>query len=319
LFLSDGVVAPDHSLLDDFAWHGADLANRLRAVFASGIPLVDLELEHHTKARETRLYQLSATPIANEQQSLLLVALVDITARRRLEELRKAAEVQRDSFVASVSDELRMPLTAILLWVDVLRDLEREDPQHAVAIDTIADCARNESRLVDDLLDLAMSASGELALDTIELDPASSVRSVVESMRSVADARKLALTTELAAGARIRVDARRLQQITSKLLANALEFTPGGNSVNVALEQIGSVVEIRISDTGRGIGAEFLPKAFEPFTQEDPSSSRSHRGLGIGLALVRYLVARQAGTVHATSVEGKGTTITVRFPATTRA
>ena len=108
-------------------------------------------------------------------------------------------------------------------------------------------------------------------------------------------------------------------QPSQTLLSNALQFTPGGGSVRVSVEQVDKVVEIRVSDTGRGIGAEFLPKVFEPFTQEDPSRRRSHRGLGIGLALVRYLVARQAGTVDATSVEGKGTTITVRFPATSRA
>lgn len=87
----------------------------------------------------------------------------------------------------------------------------------------------------------------------------------------------------------------------------------------MSLGQDGNVVEFRVSDTGRGMAADFLPKVFEPFTQESSSATRTHRGLGIGLALVRYLVARLGGTIDVTSVEGQGSTFTVRFPARSRA
>jgi two-component system CheB/CheR fusion protein len=317
--VAGGSPTQGRGLLELGGWQATNLGERLRGVFASGRPIAGIEVEHRAPAREPRLYQLGAAPISSGQQRLLLVGLADITARRRLEELAVAAEKQRDSFVAAVSDELRTPLSAILLWVDVLRELERSDPQHAEAIETIAECARAEARLVDDLIDLALSASGDLPVDSIDLEPAAVVRAAVDSVRPTAEARQVTLATELAQGPHIHVDPRRLQQITSRLLANAIEFTPTGGTVRVALAPAGDTVEIRVSDTGRGIGVDFLPRAFEPFSQEDRSATRAHRGLGIGLALVRYLVARQAGTVDATSVEGQGTTITVRFPATSRA
>jgi signal transduction histidine kinase len=233
-------------------------------------------------------------------------------------DLQLAADRQRDTFLTSLSDELRTPLSAILLWTDVLRGLEQDDPHRVVAIDTIDECARAEARLVDDLLDLAMSASGELAIEAKPLEAEPIVRDAIESIEPVAAERRINLIAALdGSGAHIWADPRRLHQVVKKLLTNAVDFSVEGSDIHVSLHHVGRALQLRIVDRGPGIDADFLPRVFEPFAQQDTSTARAHRGLGIGLALVRYLVERQAGTIDVESSNGQGTTFIVRFPVTT--
>ena len=124
------------------------------------------------------------------------------------------------------------------------------------------------------------------------------------------------IQAELARDARVRADPRRLRQIASNLVSNAIKFTPIGGHVTVSLSRTDGVVELRVKDSGKGIHREFLPHVFEPFSHEDTSTTRVHEGLGIGLALVRHLVERQGGTIAVESAgEGHGATFTVRLPS----
>lgn len=110
-------------------------------------------------------------------------------------------------------------------------------------------------------------------------------------------------------------DPARRQQVVWNLVSNAVKFTPGGGRVTVAVERLGHSAEIRVVDTGEGISREFLPHVFDRFRQADSSTTRPHAGLGLGLAIVRYLVELHSGTVHATSPgPGQGSTFTVRLP-----
>ena len=249
-----------------------------------------------------------------------VLTFIDISALRVSvnADLRLAADRQRDTFLTALSDELRTPLSAILLWTDVLRGLEHDDPHRAVAIDTIAECARAEARLVDDLLDLALSASGELAIEARPVEAEPIVRAAIESIMPAAADRHVNLIATLDSNScHIWADPQRLQQVVKKLLANAVGFTAEGSDIHIALHHIGRYLQLRIVDRGPGIDADFLPRVFEPFAQQDPSIARVHRGLGIGLALVRYLVERQAGSIDVESSDGKGSTFIVRFPVTT--
>lgn len=248
-----------------------------------------------------------------------VITFIDISELRTSVDanLRLEADRQRDTFLTSLSDELRTPLSAILLWTDVLRGLEPDDPSRSVAIDTIAECARAEAKLVDDLLDLAMSASGELEFEAHPVEAEPIVRDAIESIMPVANERGVNIVAELNGGAiHIWADTARLFQVVKKLLANAVEFTATGSNIKVSLNVIGRYLQLRIADRGPGIDADFLPRVFEPFSQQDRSTARAHRGLGIGLALVRYLVERQAGTIDVESNSGEGSTFIVRFPVT---
>ncbi|MEO6773995.1 MAG: chemotaxis protein CheB [Kofleriaceae bacterium] len=301
-------------LFDLGEWRSDGLADRLQAVFASNVAIVELELEHRSAGSEARSYVLDASPIiSRDGQRLLLLGLADITARKQLEHARLAAEQERDAFFAALSDELRTPLSAILLWTDVLRGLAADDPRRATAVETIAEAAQLEARMVDDLLELARSHTGELAVVLAPVAPAAAVQDAITMLRGEADSRRVELVATLDDACRISGDARRLQQISVQLISNALAFTAEGGKVEVSLAAANRSVQLDVRDNGAGIAPEFLPSVFEPFSQQDRSTTRTHRGLGIGLALVRHLVERQHGTIAVASAVGRGTTFSVRF------
>jgi len=150
----------------------------------------------------------------------------------------------------------------------------------------------------------------------VALEPSEVIAAAIEAARPEADAKRIAIETRLASGPNIAADPRRLRQIASNLIGNAIKFTPEGGKVTVALAREHGAMELCIRDTGPGIAPEFLPRVFDAFSQADPSLTRAHRGLGIGLALVQHFVVRQGGTIDVASPgPGQGTTFTVRIPA----
>jgi two-component system CheB/CheR fusion protein len=305
------------SLLDVGQWHPPTLRARLEEVVAGGAGFENLEIEFRGRAGELVL-RIAARTLPAAGGRLILVAVADITEQRRLEQIRAAAQLERDAFLDAVSHELRTPLSAILLWTEALRGLSDSDPLHLHAIETIETSARAESQLVDDLLDLALSRTSELVVKLVSVDPSEIIEAAVEAARAEANVKQIAIEATLAAGSNITADPRRLRQIASNLLGNAIKFTPEGGKVTVALARDDGAMELRVRDTGPGIAPEFLPRVFDAFSQADSSTTRSHNGLGIGLALVQHFVVRQGGTIDVASPgagAGAGTTFTVRIPS----
>jgi CheY-like chemotaxis protein len=171
-------------------------------------------------------------------------------------------------------------------------------------------------QLIDDLLDVSRIVSGKMRLDVQNVDLASVVRAVLDSMSPAAAAKGIRLRSVLDPRAGpVTGDPNRLQQVVWNLLSNAVKFTPKGGQVQVHLQRVNSHVEIVVSDTGQGMDPELLPFVFERFRQGDSSSTREHAGLGLGLSLVRYLTELHGGTVSADSLgRGKGATFTVKLP-----
>jgi CheY-like chemotaxis protein len=176
--------------------------------------------------------------------------------------------------------------------------------------------ARMQAQLTEDLLDMSRITSGKMRLDIQSVEPASFVEAAIETVRPAAEGKGIRLRPLLdAAAGPIAGDPDRLQQVVWNLLTNAIKFTPKDGSVQVRLERVNSHIEITITDTGIGIKPEFLPHVFDRFRQEDSSSTRSARGLGLGLSIVKHLVELHGGSVRAASPgEGGGTTFTVRLP-----
>jgi two-component system CheB/CheR fusion protein len=304
-----------HALLELGEWRDPTLHDRLAAVVATGEGFDGVELAYRGEVGE-RVLRLSVRPLPSAAGKWILIGIADVTDLRRLEHARDAAARERDTFLDVVSHELRTPLSAILLWGEALRDLEHDDPRRIQAIDTITSSARAEAQLVDDLLELALSRTTELSVNLEPVDPSPIVRAAIDLARHEADNKHIAIETALATGSTIHADPRRLRQITSSLIGNAIKFTPGGGKVSVALAVFDGSMELRVRDTGLGISPEFLSRAFEPFSQADRSSTRSHAGLGIGLALVRHFVERHGGTIDVASPgDGRGTIVTVRIPS----
>jgi PAS domain S-box-containing protein len=221
----------------------------------------------------------------------------------------------KDEFVATLSHEIRTPLNAVLGWTKILLSGAADPPTLARALEIIDRNARSQARLIDDMLDTARVMSGKLRLETQIVDLAQVTLAAVDVVAPTATARDVKLHTDVSnVPYPLMGDPDRLQQIIWNLLANAIKFTQPGGSVTVSLTRSEAVLTLMVSDTGEGIPAAFLPQMFERFRQADPSATRRHGGLGIGLSLVRQLVELHGGRIVATSVEGKGSTFTVTFP-----
>ena len=228
----------------------------------------------------------------------------------------EAASRSKDEFLATLSHELRTPLNAILGWTQILELTPDDGEKRSRGLQAIHRNARAQAQLIDDLLDLSRIVSGKMRLDVRSVDLLSVIDGAVEAVRPAAEARSLRLHRVLDPRAGpIAGDADRLRQVAWNLLSNAVKFTPKGGRVEVRLERVNSHVEIIVADSGIGISAEFLPHVFDRFRQFDSSASRTHGGLGLGLAIVRHLVELHGGTVEARSPGlGQGSTFVVALP-----
>ena len=226
------------------------------------------------------------------------------------------ANRMKDEFLATVSHELRTPLNAIIGWTHVLRIGKLDNEATDRAIETIDRNAKAQAQLIEDLLDVSRVITGKLQLNIGPVDTASIINSAIDSVQPAATSKEIQIEVTLDPASRhISGDASRLQQIVWNLLSNAIKFTPAKGRVNVSLKRKESGVQITVSDTGRGIDPAFVPFIFDRFRQADSSTTRSFGGLGLGLSIVRQLVALHGGTVEAHSDgEGRGATFTITLP-----
>jgi CheY-like chemotaxis protein/anti-sigma regulatory factor (Ser/Thr protein kinase) len=192
--------------------------------------------------------------------------------------------------------------------------MDAEEVKHAVEV--IERSGKAQAHLVDDLLDTARIISGKLRLIVGPVNPASVIEESVQTIRPAAEAKGVSLWADLPSEiGQITGDPARLQQIVWNLLSNAIKFTPQGGRVEARLERVDPHIRITVSDTGKGISPDFLPYIFDRFHQSDTSSVRRHGGLGLGLALAKYLVELHGGTIEADSAgEGQGAIFKVTLP-----
>jgi len=256
----------------------------------------------------------------------------DVTARMNAEQQRdelltreraarteaEAANRAKDELLSVVSHELRTPLAAMLGWVGVLKQGRLSPERTARALDIMERSGRIQSELIDDLLDVSRVVSGRLRLDIGSVDLSAIVGAAVEAIRPDARAKKIRIESSRIERVLVAGDAVRLQQVVSNLLGNAVKFTPSGGSVAVSVTRAGDEARVVVRDTGRGIGAEFLPHVFEPFRQGEDVRRRKGGGLGLGLTIAKSLVDQHGGSLTAESDgDDKGATFTVVLPALT--
>ncbi|RYG69384.1 hybrid sensor histidine kinase/response regulator [bacterium] len=253
----------------------------------------------------------AARPRRGEEERLKLL--------QNEQQARKQAEATnriKDEFLSTLSHELRTPLQAILGWSHLLRSghLGPEDTERAA--ETIERNAHAQVQLVEDLLDVSRIITGKLRLDVGPVDLAEVIQAAIDAVRPAAQARSIRLQMLLDPEAGpVSGDANRLQQIVWNLLTNAVKFTPKEGRVQVRLERVNSHIEITVSDSGKGITADFLPHIFDRFRQADQTSTRGHGGLGLGLSIVHQLVELHGGSIQGHSPgQDQGTTFTVQLP-----
>ncbi len=274
---------------------------------------------------------VNAQPLfdANGKISGVVSSFFDITERKRADEERKAllaraesalsaaesASRAKDDFVAIVSHELRNPLNAMLGWTRMLRTGSLSEERAARALETIERNATNQAQLIEDLLDVSRVGAGKLTLDVQTVTFARVIEAAIDSARPAIEAKGLRLSVVLDTEGVLSGDPGRLQQIVWNLLTNATKFTPRGGSIHIVLRRDDSYLELSVTDSGQGISASFLDHVFDRFKQADPSTTRQHGGLGLGLAIAKNLVEMHGGTIEARSDGlGKGATFVVRVP-----
>lgn len=221
----------------------------------------------------------------------------------------------KDEFLATVSHELRTPLNAVIGWSRMLRSGRLDPDSAAHALEVIERNAWAQKQIIEDILDVSRVITGKLQLTLGPVDLVAVVDAALDAVRPALEAKEIKIETIIDAGLRIiSGDSDRLQQVVWNLLSNAAKFTPTGGKIEVRVSHDATNVQIDVSDTGPGIDPAFLPHVFERFRQADGSTTRTHGGLGLGLAIVRHLVELHGGVITAENrTDGPGAIFSVKL------
>ncbi|VXD19667.1 PAS/PAC sensor hybrid histidine kinase [Planktothrix serta PCC 8927] len=287
---------------------------------------------------EFRWYLSRGVPVRDQQGQIIkwYGTATDIheqkhsaTEREKLLAREQAARAEaetanriKDEFLATLSHELRTPMNAIMGWASLLRTRQLNSSTIARALETIERNTKLLNQLIEDILDVSRIIQGKLCLNCYAIKLIPMIEEAIEMVRSTAINKGVEIVTiwETSTAASVFGDMNRLQQIIWNLLSNAVKFTPTGGQITVKMSVIWEnstlpMAQIQVIDTGCGISPEFLPFVFERFRQADGSTTRSHGGLGLGLAIVRHLAQMHGGQVQAESPGlGLGATFTVKLP-----
>lgn len=256
--------------------------------------------------------------IVDDDEALLvqLAQFASISIENAL--LARESEVNRikDEFLATLSHELRTPMTAIMGWTQLLREPQVAAQKLSHGLDVIDRNTRTQTKLIDDMLDVSRIRTGKLTIQREAISLPQLVHSAVEAARPAAAGRSQHLSLDIENDAlSVYADADRLLQVVGNLLSNAMKFTPTGGRIMVGVRRVGAAVQVTVTDTGAGIARSFLPHVFDRFSQADSSSTRTHGGLGLGLTIVRHIIELHGGQVAAESAgEGLGSTFTLTLP-----
>ncbi|HEX6284620.1 MAG TPA: PAS domain-containing sensor histidine kinase, partial [Pyrinomonadaceae bacterium] len=260
--------------------------------FSQEIRQPDEELIEMIGSVGSQIGQFQERKRAEEKLAHLLVR--ERSARADAEKANRL----KDEFLATLSHELRTPLNAVIGWSRMLKSgrLDQDSAEHA--IDVIERNAWAQKQIIEDILDVSRVITGKLQLHLGPVDLVTVVNAALDAVRPAFEAKDIRIDTHFQQGLKIVTgDADRLQQVVWNLLSNASKFTPQGGEVGINITQDRTHAEIEISDTGPGIAPEFLPHVFERFRQADGSTTRTHGGLGLGLAIVRHLVELHGGMI----------------------
>jgi PAS domain S-box-containing protein len=288
----------------------------VKVLTASDSERLLLEVELPQNEGESLQVRLIASGLDRMAGRAALVAIHDVTARKRAEAALRDEVLRRDDFLATLSHELRNPLAPIRTGLAIL---DRVEPGSEPAVHARAAMGRQVDHLVaivDDLLDVTRIARGKVRLQRGVVDLAEIVRHTAQDYRPSFEAHEVALTYGVPKDpVVVNADATRMTQVLSNLLGNALKFTRRGGHVEVLLRAEGEQAVLAVRDDGLGIAPAVRARLFEPFMQAPQSLERPGGGLGLGLAMVKGLVLLHGGTVDASSGGlGKGAEFTIRLP-----
>lgn len=278
-----------------------------------------------TIGQSTILMEALFSAVRNDSGEFIGTSLFmrDVTARNRQLETERLARAEaeavsklKDDFLTTLSHELRTPLNSILGWSQLLRMQGLPEQKRIDGVATIERNARQQAKLIEDLLDISSIITGKFRLQLQPVGLRAIVESAVESARPAALQKGLALTvTSVVENDIVSGDVHRLSQVMNNLLSNAIKFTPSPGSIDVSIVRADSALRVSVSDTGEGLDKAFLPHIFGRFRQANSSITKKQGGLGLGLSIVKQLVEMHGGSVTASSGgPGLGTTFSFVLP-----
>jgi signal transduction histidine kinase/ActR/RegA family two-component response regulator len=286
-------------------------ANSVQQALAGAAPLdITVRVRPSERQEDMRWLALRGCIVRGGDAAGAAADLV-ITSRNVTSEQRA-----KDELLAVISHELRSPLNAILGWNRILALKCGQDPEVAAIAPRVEQSAKAQLKIVNDLLDLGRMSAGKLKVEPRPMQLARVAGLAIDVARPAAAAKGIEIASRFEPGAgALRADPDRLQQVLGNLLSNAVKFTASGGRITVGLREDGACTELTVTDTGQGIAPELLPRIFERCRQGDDSSTRQASGLGLGLTLVREIVALHGGSVAAHSAgAGAGATFSIRLP-----
>ncbi len=263
---------------------------------------------------ERRIYDLHVAPLRQREVVYgsdvrgAVGVFFDITRLERLERVRQ-------EFLSNVSHELRTPLTAIITFVETLEAGALDEPETSRRF--IAAIRRNSERmhnLINDILELSAIEAGTVRVEPAPVQLSALVGECITSLAARAAERRIELRNEVAADVFVHADERRLEQMITNLVDNAVKFNREGGSVAISHERAGGRDRVHATDTGEGLAPEPLARIFERGYRFDRARSRALGGTGLGLAIVKHLARAHGGEATVRSAPGEGSTFTVELP-----
>jgi PAS domain S-box-containing protein len=331
--LASEIVVWNQGMERLYGWNRADALGKvshdlLRTQFPRPLPEIEASLmnagrwegELRHRHRSGADLAIASTWVlhrgADGQPSAIIEIDTDITELKRAQEALREADRRKNEFLGMLSHELRNPLAPIRNSLYILDRAEPTGQQARRAKEVANRQIAHITRLVDDLLDVTRIVRGKIELRRTDLDFAALARRTADDYRALMHDRGLTLGVEVPADpVLVNGDETRLAQVLGNLLSNAAKFTPAGGQVKLSMTVEDGRAAVRVRDTGPGIEPDVLPSIFEPFTQAKQTLARSEGGLGLGLALVKGLVALHGGEVRVTSSgRGRGTEFSVAIP-----
>lgn len=295
-----------------FGWRFADFSSPLACESIAR----QIGLPSHLLWNEVRL----DPPVSAQRMSTYAALLATLAGtldkhREAIDDLMRVNRT-RELFLATVSHEMRTPLSALSMRIELLlRTLPDLPPEAVSGLQAMRVHVRQEAGMVEDLIDAARTLTGHMSIARSPVVLGQVLRDAMSTVETQAQAKHIALrVTPADHGDQVHLEAdgRRLQQVFWNLLFNAVKFTPDGGSIHIAIRRLDRMVEIDIADSGQGIEADDLPHVFGPFNLQQQGNAS---GLGLGLYIARRIVDLHEGTLSVSSHgRGQGATFTVRLP-----
>ena len=304
IYYSDGIAT--FNLIKDERIKNTELINLVRAVRRSGIQQdATIELPRGPIGAGTHDLLVRVTSIGDA--GLIAILIFDDSEMRRLDSIRR-------DFVANISHELKTPIGALSILSEAVLDASNDPEAIAKFASRMQSEAKRLSDLVQEIINLSRLQDDDPLKNGKSVDISEVIAEAVDQSRLNAEKRKITLVHEEVDDAVINGDRNQVTMAIHNLIENAINYSPDATRVAITLKVVDAIAEISVSDQGIGIPEKDLERIFERFYRVDPARSRLTGGTGLGLSIVKHIATNHGGDVSLWSVEGAGSTFTIRFP-----